>query len=223
MITLKNFLYADTLTENILRSYFDEAVLAIVRFMAVIAQAEQAGVFTGGTTIWLSGYVERLGGINEYLETTTRHTGGLVDRELALMAASRAAAVADGATTQIGRLQREMADTIKVEADRADRAKKRAEEAAEWTKRQREQRQEQRQKQQERDNQRQQERNNQNDYTYTRSSSMPQGVEQWALDMIEALGYRAAALQNHPDRGGSHEKSVAINVARDYMKSAGLL
>ena len=219
MITLKNFLYADTLTENILRGYFDEAVLAIVRFMAVIAQAEQAGVFTGGTTIWLSGYVERLGGINEYLETMTRHTGGLVDLELALMAASRAAAVADGATTQIGRLQREMADTIKVEADRADRAKKRAEENAEWTKQQREQRQ----KQQEQDNQRRQERNNQNDYTYTRSSSMPQGVEQWALDMIEALGYRAAALQNHPDRGGSHEKSVAINVARDYMKSAGLL
>ena len=220
MITLKNFLYADTLTENILRGYFDEAVLAIVRFMAVIAQAEQAGVFTGGATIWLNGYVERLGRINEYLETMINSTDGVVDRESALTTASRAAAVADGATTQIGRLQREMADKIKAEADRADRAKKRAEEDAEWTKQQREQRQ----KQQERDNQRRQERNNQYDQNdYTCSSTTPKGVEQWALDMIEALGYRTAALQNHPDRGGSHEKSVAINVARDYMKAAGLL
>ena len=59
-----------------------------------------------------------------------------------------------------------------------------------------------------------------NDYVYTRPSVAPKSDEQWAKEIIAELGYRTAARQNHPDRGGSHEKMIALNLAYEQMKGA---
>ena len=49
------------------------------------------------------------------------------------------------------------------------------------------------------------------------------GGDNWAETLILQCGYRAAAMANHPDRGGSHEKMIAINNAKDSLKAQGKL
>ena len=43
----------------------------------------------------------------------------------------------------------------------------------------------------------------------------------WAETLILQTGYRAAAMANHPDRGGDHNRMVAINAAYSTMKAQG--
>lgn len=49
----------------------------------------------------------------------------------------------------------------------------------------------------------------------------PVPVGTWAERLILQVGYRAAAMANHPDRGGSHERMIAINVANTALKAQG--
>lgn len=45
--------------------------------------------------------------------------------------------------------------------------------------------------------------------------------QNWAETLILRTGYRAAAMANHPDRGGSHERMIAINAAHAALKARG--
>lgn len=205
------FKFADTKVEGIFTFYYNELVQGINLLEDTIEMAQKVP----GTQVYIEGAEHIVGYCNdsiarrmEHMQNMTKHSDGVVSRDVALTAAGTLA----GALERCAMAVIDLRNGIEIAKKRAaDKAARDAEEA-----------QYQKERAQQENDQERERANDRRNRQYTPAAAKyPVGVTDQTINLILTCGYRKAAALNHPDCGGNHEAMVAINATNDYLKKIG--